>query len=260
MRTFILSLFFWLFMLFSSILIFPVYLISWVVVFPFDRRIRVAHFLTGLWAFSYIAINPWWHIHITGREHIDRKNTYVIVCNHQSLLDVLVLFGLKRHFRWVAKIEIFRIPIAGWVMLLNHYLWVKRGDKQSAAKMLYKAEKTILKGNSIMIFPEGTRTRDGNLNPFKDGAFNLALDTKVNIVPVIIDGTFEALPKTGLVLRPNQYFVVNILNEIDISNYSKSDLEELKKHTWQLMNENLKKIRMKKFENQQDQTPSDTAR
>ena len=260
MKAYILSLFFWIYVLISCFFIFPFYFVFWLGSSPFDRQLRFAHCLTGCWAYSYIGINPWWHVSISGKERIDRKRTYIFICNHQSLLDILLLFKLRRHFRWVAKTEIFRIPVAGWVMLMNNYLWVKRGDKQSAAKMMQRAKKAILNGNSIMIFPEGTRTRDGNINLFKEGAFNIAIENKVNIIPIVIDGTFNALPKTGLVLKPNQMFTINVLDEIDITQYGKSDIEKLKRYSWELMSVNLQKIRKEKLMVQRDYNPSDIIR
>lgn len=243
MKVFIVSLFFWLFVVLTSILIFPVYVFIWLLTILFDKNLRAAHYFTGIWARLYIGINPWWEFTVAGREKIDKKKVYVIVCNHQSLLDALLIFYLKRHFRWVIKIEIYRLPIAGWVMAMNKYLKVKRGDKESAAVMMQQAKKAISQGNSIMFFPEGTRSKDGNLNPFKEGAFTLALETKTNIIPVIIDGTFEVLPKNGLWLKPNRQLVLKVLDEIDISTYNETDIAELMQHTWQTIKTNLDELR-----------------
>ncbi|MBN2613856.1 MAG: 1-acyl-sn-glycerol-3-phosphate acyltransferase [Bacteroidales bacterium] len=187
--------------------------------------------------------NPFWQVEIKGLEKADKNKIYVIVCNHQSLLDALVIFKLRLHFRWVAKTEIFRLPIAGWVMVMNKYLSVKRGDKESGIKMLEKAKKYIQQGNSIMIFPEGTRSADGNLNGFKEGAFTLSLSTMTNILPVIIDGTYKALPKNSLLLKPGCKITLEVLDEIDVTPYNPDDIQTLLNRTRQEMAERFAHIR-----------------
>ena len=138
---------------------------------------------------------------VRGREHLVRGRTYVMVANHLSLLDILVLFRLFRHFTWVSKAENFRVPFVGWNMRLNAYIPLRRGDKESVAAMLATAEADLREGIPLMIFPEGTRSRDGALRPFKDGAFDLALRTGVPVLPIVVRGTGDALPRRGFVLR-----------------------------------------------------------
>ncbi|MFO7659074.1 MAG: lysophospholipid acyltransferase family protein [Bacteroidales bacterium] len=210
---------------------------------PFDKNLKIAHYITSLWANSYVLINPFWKVVTRGFEKAGKNKVYIIVCNHQSLLDALVIFRLRMHFRWVAKKEIYRLPIAGWVMAMNKYLSVKRGDKESGLKMLEKAIKYIRQGNSIMIFPEGTRSADGNLNGFKEGAFTLALDTCTNILPVIIDGTYKALPKNSLMLKPKCKIAMEVLDEIDVSLFNQKDIYGLLNHTRLVMENRLASIR-----------------
>jgi len=104
---------------------------------------------------------------IVNRERIRRDATYVIVANHQSLLDILVLFRLFVHFKWVSKAELFRIPCIGWNMTLNRYIRLRRGNPESIAAMMRDAERTLAEGSSLMIFPEGTRSADGRLKPVR---------------------------------------------------------------------------------------------
>ena len=122
-----LSLSFWAFMLASSLLIFPVAVIVWLATYAFDRRLKALHLLTCFWGSLYSWLNPLWRVRIEGREKLRANETYVIVANHQSLLDILVLFRLFAHFKWVSKIENFRIPLIGWNMLLNRYIPLSRG-------------------------------------------------------------------------------------------------------------------------------------
>src|SRR5207249_7637926 len=144
----------------------------------FDRRLVVLHRFTCFWASLYSWLNPAWRVHTEGREKIRPGATYVMVANHQSFLDILVLFRLFVHFKWVSKIEMFRIPLIGWNMALNRYVKLRRGDRASVIRMMDACEQTLAAGNSIMMFPEGTRSPDGHLRAFKPGAFELALRTR----------------------------------------------------------------------------------
>ena len=135
---------------------------------------------------------PLWHVTKTGREKIDPKKTYVVVSNHQSQLDILVAFGLFFHYKWVSKIEIFKLPFIGWNMILNDYIKLVRGDKDSVRRMLDHCRRSLGQGNSVWIFPEGSRSKDGNLRDFKHGAFILAKELNLPILPIAVSGTCHA--------------------------------------------------------------------
>jgi len=125
------SLLFWAFVVVSSALLFPLAVVIWAVTAPFDRRRRALHMFTCFWASLYTWLNPAWRVTILGREHIQPDTTYVYVANHLSLLDILVLFRLFTDFKWVSKIEIFRVPVIGWNMRMNNYIPLRRGDRDS---------------------------------------------------------------------------------------------------------------------------------
>src|SRR5215467_5151639 len=185
----VLSALFWAFIVVSSLLLFPVALLLWAVTAPFDRRLVAQHRFTCFWASLYTWLNPAWRVSIAGREHVRRGATYVMVANHQSLLDILVLFRLFVHFKWVSKAELFRIPCVGWNMHLNRYIALRRGERSSVVQMLGRCRETLAAGSSVMIFPEGTRSPDGRLRAFKPGAFVLAKDAGRPILPIVVDGT-----------------------------------------------------------------------
>lgn len=210
----------------SSALFFPVALIIWLLTFPFDRRLVLLHFFTCLWASLYIWIVPQWSLKITGREKINMEKTYMIVSNHQSLLDIIVAFGLFVHFKWVSKAEVFRIPFIGWNMLLNRYIKLKRGEKKSIEKMIARCEKTLAGGSSLFMFPEGSRSKTGELKNFKPGAFILARKMKTPILPIVITGTRDALPKNSLTIRGNHIIDLHVLNEIPYEEYSQLTVAE----------------------------------
>ena len=165
----ILSLVFWIFLVVSSLLLFPVALLIWLVTVPFDRRLRVLHQFTCFWASLYTWLNPVWRVRVTGREKIRPDAAYVMIANHQSLLDVLVLFRLFVHYKWVSKLSNFRVPCIGWNMSLNGYVKLKRGDKASIIEMMADCDRLLGEQNSNMMFPEGTRTPTGRMRAFHPG-------------------------------------------------------------------------------------------
>ncbi len=206
---------FWAFVVLSSILLFPVAVLIWLVTVLFDRRLVVLHRFTCFWASLYTWLNPLWPVTITGRENIRPGTTYVLAANHLSLLDILVLFRLFRDFKWVSKAEIFKVPLIGWNMSMNRYIRLQRGQRDSVVRMMEQAQQTLESGSSIMMFPEGTRSKSGELQRFKTGAFELALATGVPVVPIVISGTHNALPKHGFVLQGRHEIGVHVLAPVD---------------------------------------------
>lgn len=210
------SLVFWAFVVLSSILLFPIAVVIWAVTAPFDRRRVALHRFTCFWASLYTWTNPVWRVRIDNRDLIDPDRTYVLVANHLSLLDILVLFRLFRDFKWVSKVEIFKVPAVGWNMSLNKYIPLKRGDRASIREMMDRCEQTLDQGSSIMMFPEGTRSKTGEMRDFKPGAFELARTTHTAIIPLVIRGTHDALPKHGFVLRGRHRISVTVLPEVPV--------------------------------------------
>jgi 1-acyl-sn-glycerol-3-phosphate acyltransferase len=222
-----LSLAFWVFLVVSSVALFPVALLLWAATAPFDRRRALLHRFTCFWASLYTWLNPAWRVRIVGRENISPGTAYVMVANHQSLLDILVLFRLFVHFKWVAKIELFRIPFIGWNMSLNRYVKLRRGDRESIRRMMGTAERRLAEGSSIMIFPEGTRSADGRLKAFKHGAFSIAQRAHTALLPIVIEGTARALPKRGFVLQGRHAIRVRVLEEIPYASFAHEPVEAL---------------------------------
>jgi 1-acyl-sn-glycerol-3-phosphate acyltransferase len=218
---------FWAFLTLSSIALFPVALAVWAVTAPFDRRRRALHLFTCFWASLYTWLNPAWPLRIEGRERIRPDETYVIVSNHLSLLDILVLFRLFAHFKWVSKIENFRVPFIGWNMWLNGYVPLRRGDRASVVEMLRACDRLLADGNSVMMFPEGTRSPSGRLRAFKSGAFELALRSRRPLLPLVIQGTSDALPKRGFVLRGRHPLRIRVLEPWPVERFEGLSAEAL---------------------------------
>jgi 1-acyl-sn-glycerol-3-phosphate acyltransferase len=221
------SLLFWAGIAISSAVLFPVALLIWLVTLPFDPRRRVLHQFTCFWASLYTWLNPAWRVDVVGRENVRPGVAYVMIANHLSFLDILVLFRLRRHFKWVSKVEMFKIPAIGWNMWLNRYVPLKRGDKQSIQTMMQICRERLAEGSSLMIFPEGTRSRDGRLQKFKSGAFQLALETKSPLLPIVVSGTSNALPKHGFVLRGHHRIGIRVLPEIPYETFAALSVDEL---------------------------------
>ncbi|MGM0453254.1 MAG: lysophospholipid acyltransferase family protein [Thermodesulfobacteriota bacterium] len=209
---------------------------------PFDRKLKILQQFTCFWAALYTWIIPAWRIHIEGREKIRRNATYVAVSNHQSLLDILVLFNLFFHFKFVSKIEIFKIPLIGWNMYLNRYIRLVRGDKKSVAQMMADAEKSLSEGNTILMFPEGTRSPDGHIKAFKPGAFILAQKMQVPILPIVISGTNKALPKYSFNFHGSYDIQVRVLDEIPPETFEQLPEETLSDKVRNTMIEELDQI------------------
>ncbi len=180
----------------------------------FDGRRLVLHMYSCAWATFYVVMNPLWRLRVEGRAKLPWHGPAVLVANHLSMLDILVVYGLFRPFKWVAKAELFRVPVVGWNMVINDYVRVRRGDPDSVRKMMDHCRRHLARGMPVLIFPEGTRSRSGRLQAFKDGAFRLALDAGCPVVPIAISGTGEALPKSGLMLRTRMQATVRVLDAI----------------------------------------------
>ncbi|MBW2696842.1 MAG: 1-acyl-sn-glycerol-3-phosphate acyltransferase [Deltaproteobacteria bacterium] len=230
MRYMLQSLLFWGFVLASSLLLFPSAVVIWAVTLPFDRRRLILHRFTCLWASLYTWTNPAWPVQVQGREKLVDDRACVMVANHLSLLDILVLFRLFSHFKWVSKLENFRVPLIGWNMRLNRYIPLRRGDRVSVYQMMRLCEETLAGGSSIMMFPEGTRSPHGRLRRFKTGAFELAKKTGSPIQPIVIRGTADALPKRGFVLQGRHPISLTVLDAIAPERFADLSVEELTLH------------------------------
>lgn len=215
----------------------------WLLTMPFDKRGIILHLASSIWGYMYALVNPYWTIRFEGRNNIRDDQPCIIISNHQSLADIMVLYGLLRNFKWVSKIQNFRIPFLGFVMRLNRYIEVDRMKGRSYLKMLARCEEEIRRGNSVLIFPEGTRSPDGRMHRFREGAFRLAVRVKVPIVPVIIDGTHEALPKKGFIFKKRKKIIVRVLSPVPPSSWGTEDPGQLMQIFQNLMESELNKLR-----------------
>lgn len=159
-----------------------------------------------------------------GMENIDQNKVQIFASNHSSFFDVFVLNSIiPVKFGWISKKEIFNIPFIGWHMKAQGYVSIDRSDGRKALQSIKEAASKIRNGSRIVIFPEGTRTREkGVLQPFKKGLFHLCIRTRVPIVPMYITGTFDILKPDSLLIRPFQKVYVKIGKELPTVDYPKN--------------------------------------
>lgn len=218
----------WLSSVVFIILAFPVALFLWLISLPFDDRRLMNNRWMVIQGIVLTRMSPFWKVITEGREKIDQNQAYVIVPNHQSLLDIVFFNMLRHRLRWVSKVEIFKVPLVGWEMRMVKYIELIRGNKASVIKMMDECVQSLREGVSIVIFPEGTRSLTGAIGKFKTGAFQIAIKTDKPLLPVLIDGTGEIMPKKGGVIFRNRRVVrIRVLDPIFPGQFGTGNPEEL---------------------------------
>ena len=204
----------------------------------FSRNGNVPHLMARLWANSILWVSRA-KVTVMGTEKLTRGRSYIYMPNHQSNADIPLLLGrLPVQFRWLAKAELFKIPIFGRAMRGVGYISIDRSNRKSAFESLARAARTIRNGTSVLIFPEGTRSLDGRLLPFKKGGFVLAVDAGVPIVPVIIRGTRQIMAKGQFLIRPVPV-VLQILDPVETGDYTRKTKDELLERIRTILNDHL---------------------
>lgn len=210
---------------------------------PFDPRRTLAHNIGRIWAKLLIASNPMWSVRVLRDYAIPKNTPLIIVANHQGMGDVIALYFLGCHFKWVAKEALFKVPVFGQAMYASGYVPIKRGNKASARLCINNCKEWLAKNMSVFFFPEGTRSPDGQVKAFKDGAFRLALETGIPIVPVTLQGSTELLPKHALVFRNRAQIRIKVGTPIDPKSYSSEQIDDLKEHTRAIISSGLEELR-----------------
>jgi 1-acyl-sn-glycerol-3-phosphate acyltransferase len=240
----VVSYLYWAIALAIGIVMMPVAVLIWALTAPWDRRRVVVHQFTCLWGSIYSWINPMWRLRVEGRENMVPGQTYVIVANHASAADILVVYRLFRHFKWVSKAENFRAPIVGWTMTLNRYIPLRRGDKNSIIAMFDACRRELQWGSSVLLFPEGTRSLTDELRPFKRGAFEIAKSTRLPILPIVLEGTRAALASHGMTCG-RATMVVRILPPILPASFENTGPQELADQVREVFVQHLASLRRK---------------
>lgn len=172
-------------------------------------------------------INPNWEVAISGRTDVDDRRPYVIVCNHLSQADIPVISNLPWDMKWVAKKELFEVPVVGWLMRLAGDIKVDRRAVNRKEATFEQARFYLNNRCSVMFFPEGTRSRNGNLNAFTKGAFELAVKEQVPVLPLVVDGTQNTLPKKSWKFGVAKHIKLRILDPVSTEGLERNDVTPL---------------------------------
>jgi 1-acyl-sn-glycerol-3-phosphate acyltransferase len=222
-----------LFVLYQWLVAFPVLLVLTIltavftiILSPVFPNAQFSYFPARWWGrfFCYLLFVK---VKITGLEKLDPKKSYVIAANHQSIYDIFVVYGwLPMIFKWVMKAELRKIPLVGKACESAGHIFIDRKNPVAAKKSLDRAEAQLRNGVSVVVFPEGTRTYTGQMGKFKKGAFRMATDLQLPIVPVTLRGCFERLPRNGFVVTPG--LIEMIIHEpVEVEGYEHEKQPEL---------------------------------
>ncbi len=166
-------------------------------------------------------------VKVTGREKLNKKQSYIFVANHQGSFDIFLVYGyLEQHIKWVMKKSLRKIPLVGKACEAAGFIFVDNTSPKAALKTIDEAKKRLVNGASVVIFPEGSRTRTGKMGTFKKGAYQMALDLKLPVVPITINGSFDVMPIHSYFLHPHKMELI-IHDPIDTSAYVSGDVRQL---------------------------------
>jgi len=205
---------FWVVVGLTMPLLFLVAALLFAVTAPFDPDRRVLHAFVCWSCHAYLHVNPLWRVRVEGRERIPRGAS-VLVVNHQSMADVAACMGLHRPFKFVSKASLFSLPVVGWAMKMLRYVRLERGRPHSTRAMLDQCRHWLRRGMSVLMFPEGTYAPGAALLHFKPGAFVLARDERVPMVPVLISGTRDLVVGDGPWMAPRVNIRIRVLDPVD---------------------------------------------
>ncbi|MBL7071590.1 MAG: 1-acyl-sn-glycerol-3-phosphate acyltransferase [Candidatus Omnitrophica bacterium] len=203
-------------------------LLTLIILFPFDKKGKIIHAQSCWWASTLIRLNPFWRMSVRGLDNIDPRKTYVIVANHQSLADIIVIYNIRTQFKWVAKESTFGIPFIGTMLYIGKHIKLLRGDLGSIKQVYKEAKHWLNQDISVVFFPEGTRSETGSINEFQNGAFKLAIREKKPILPVAIKGTRNLIPKRSWVFNAKVAVSIEVFSPIETKDLHTADFTQLR--------------------------------
>lgn len=238
-----LSIIFYIYVIIELTFFFILSVLALIVCFPFDKPRRVVHELSRAICMCFWYVPLTWKRRIKGLENVDKSKSYVIVINHNSMADIISLYFVPLNFRWVSKREVFRIPYIGQLLSIHGDIAIDRSKgADSMRKVTEQGKMWIGRGVSIAMFPEGTRSKSGEMGRFKQGAFALAKEAGVEILPVVMHGTRDVLKKNFMVNWRNR-LSVSVLSPISVDKVQTMQTAELIDYTRTMMVEEYEKIR-----------------
>ncbi|HWL45497.1 MAG TPA: lysophospholipid acyltransferase family protein [Ilumatobacter sp.] len=217
----------WLALGLSVIVTLPRVFVVWLLTRRRDPGLYRAGFAFRQLAVIHQRLNPLWKFSVTGTVPDDPRRPYMVVANHESFVDILLISHLPFEMKWLSKSDFFKYPLVGWMMRMAGDIRLDRGDRKSAVKVLDEMEDRLTKDVSVMVFPEGTRSADGELGEFKDGAFKVAIKAGVPILPLAVMGTRDALIKHDWRFG-SSHAEVRVLDPIPTDGLAKHDTTALR--------------------------------
>ncbi len=210
----------------------------------FDREPR--RLVTGRWfrrlGRMMAKVNPW-RLHIAGTERLQPGGVYVVVSNHQSLADIPVISHVMIDTKWLGKAELFRLPVVGWMMKMAGDVPVQRGDRRKAAQAMLQCSRYLREHVSVVFFPEGTRSRDGEMLPFNDGPFRLAIRDQVPLLPLVVEGSGSALPRNSWLFGGTSDIYLTVLDPVSVEGWNTDQIGELRDSVREKMIDELHRLR-----------------
>lgn len=222
------------------LIFFVIISLVFILTFPFDKYRKAPNFALSIMARCMMKASPGWKIEMQGLDKFDPSESTVFVSNHQSFLDMALVYHLPWKMKWVAKRSLTYIPVMGWLVWLTGHLIINRSSK-TAIKKLENLVKPLKDLVPVMIFPEGTRTLDGKLKPFKNGPFLLSQEYGFKLQPIVIDGGYKAMPPGSKKLEPRATFKLKVLDVIDTTQFK--GMQALKDHTHAVMEHHLMELK-----------------
>ncbi len=243
------TIFYYLFLTIFVVIYVPIFALIWAVTVPFDKKRVVVHYVSDLLSHMILWLCPLWKIEVEGLENVDKDTTYVIIPNHMSMFDIPLTAQIPIVFRYVTKEEVRKVPFIGLVSHLRGDIAIDRGGLASTKQMLYKCKKLLADGISIVIFAEGTRSKSGRVEEFKEGAFISARAARVAILPVVIDGTWGIVNHAGFGLKMPTRLRMKVLEPIPAADVKSMKLGDLKDRVHSVILEEHKKMAPQMYKN-----------
>jgi 1-acyl-sn-glycerol-3-phosphate acyltransferase len=205
------------------------------------RRLR-----TGRWfrilGRAMAKVNPW-RIHVSGAEHVNANQVYVVVSNHQSFADIPVISYLKLDTKWLGKAEVWRIPLLNWMLRWAGDVPIDRDSRREGAKAMLQCARYLRQRISVVFFPEGTRSPDGRVLPFNEGPFHLAVRERVPILPLVVEGSGAALPRNTWIFGKTQDIHLRILEPVPVDGWNLKQVPALRDAVRQKIVDELDRLR-----------------
>ena len=237
-----LSILYYLFTLLQVTFWFFMSIIALIITYPFDKSRRWVHECSRCICITLFGLPPFMRRTIDGLENIEKGKPYVMVMNHNSGVDIFAAYKIPLNFRWVSKREVFKVPFMGWLLPIHGDIPIERGNASAAmAKVIRDGKLWLSRGATIAIFPEGTRSKTGEMGRFKAGAFNLAAEAGVDILPVVMTGTNELF--NGWKVNWRNRIAIRVMPVVKAETVATTDTKELMTQVRESMVNELAKLR-----------------